>query len=348
MEPLSGRAVKKIGVLVADNSRIHTQLLSDVLQRDAALTVVSWDGFPASLIPTTLTHNIDVLAISSTISGQDGQGLEIVRELHAVSPRTRSVVLLDSQDDDAVIEAFRAGARGIFSAESSVAMFSKCIHSVHQGEIWADSHGVSLAVDVLASTPVVRTVGANGLNLLSKREIEVVQCVVQGMTNQEIADRMGLSRHTIKNYLFRVFDKLGVSSRVELLFMTLSQSNSPETSLPAELAKKTPESGLYDEETLAFLEKAAEKGVPAAQLALAQAYAMRTSDPEDLVKAYMWYLIAAERMSETRATITRELSAKQILDAQQRAGAWLARLSRPSTTNLGPAAVKLASLKPAI
>jgi len=66
-------------------------------------------------------------------------------------------------------------------------------------------------------------VNGNGLSLLSRREMEVVRCLAEGLTNREIAERLQLSQHTIKNYLFRVFDKLGVSSRVELLFMTLNQ-----------------------------------------------------------------------------------------------------------------------------
>ena len=83
------------------------------------------------------------------------------------------------------------------------------------------------------SSPTVRAVDANGLNLLSKRELEVVRCLAEGLTNREIADRLGLSQHTIKNYLFRVFDKLGVSSRLELLFMTLAQPIVPQLAGPA-------------------------------------------------------------------------------------------------------------------
>jgi two-component system, NarL family, nitrate/nitrite response regulator NarL len=348
MQPLSGRAAKKIGVLVADNSRIHTQLLSDVLQRDPSLAVVNWDGNASSLIPTVLTHNIDVLAISSIINGRPAYGLEVVRELQAISPKTKSVVLLSSEDDETMINSLRAGARGVFSAESSVAMFNKCIHSVHQGEIWADNRGVSLAISVLASTPVVRTIGANGLKLLSKRELEVVQSVCQGLTNQEIADRMALSRHTIKNYLFRVFDKLGVSSRAELLFMTLTRGNNPESPLPLELAKKTPQGEPCDEETIAFLEKTAERGVLAAQFALAQAYLRRRAGPEDLVNAYMWHLIATEQLSQARMHITRTLSAQEAVDAQQRARNWLAQMNQESGPSLGSAVLQITPLKPAI
>jgi len=324
---LSGVA-RKIRVLVADNSRIHTQLLSDALRRDSGLEVFSWDSHPSSLIPTALAHSIDVLAISSALHGHAAHGLEVVRELRTASPETKAVVLLDSQKNEVVINAFRAGARGVFSRESSVEMFCKCIRSVHNGEVWADSREVKLAIDALASTPTVRAVGANNLSLLSKRELEVVQYLAQGLTNREIAERMGLSQHTIKNYLFRVFDKLGVSSRVELLFMTLSQNNALEESLLPGLPKKAIEGEQHDETTLALFQRAAEKGSPAAQLALAQAYLTRRSQPEDVVQAYMWYLVATECTSQARALITRMLTAKQIDEAQQKASLWLARMKQ--------------------
>jgi len=307
----------RVSVLVAGNSRIQTQLLSDALQRDPALDVVSWDWQPTSLIPTVLSHRIDVLAISFTFNGRSAEGLDVVRELRAVRPETKSVVLLEAQQDDAVIGAFRAGAKGIFGRESSVDLFCKCMHSVHNGDIWIDGRGMALVVEALAAAPRVQAVNADGLNLLSKREQEVVQCLVQGMTNREIADRIGLSQHTVKNYLFRIFDKLGVSSRVELLFMALSQNNG--AGLEATQATSTPAGDFSS------LHKAAEKGSPSAQLALAQAYLGRRAQPDDFVRAYMWYLIASERTSQARALVTRMLTPKQIEEAQQRATEWLAR-----------------------
>ena len=106
---------------------------------------------------------------------------------------------------------------------------SKCIRSVYEGQIWANSEQVSFVVEALASSPVVRAVDANGLSLLSKREMDVVRSLAEGLTNREIAERLGLSQHTIKNYLFRVYDKLGVSSRLELLFMTLTHAGAPQS-----------------------------------------------------------------------------------------------------------------------
>jgi two-component system nitrate/nitrite response regulator NarL len=316
---------KAIHVLVADSSRIHTQLLSDALRRDPALHVISWDTGVDGLVPAVLDRGIDVLAISCALDGFQSHGLEVVRELRVSRPGARVVVLLDSHNPEIVLDAFRAGARGVFSKEGSVELFCKCIRSVHQGQIWADSREITLAIEALASTPTVRAVGANGMDLLSKREMEVVRCLARGLTNREIAKQMGLSQHTVKNYLFRVFDKLGVSSRVELLFMTLSQS------APGEAGDLRPRNGLAganhdDEATFALFEKAAEAGLPAAQLALAQAYMARRSTADDLVQACMWYLVSAQRALQIRGLITRLMTPDQVSEAEQKADAWLVRL----------------------
>lgn len=333
MESTHHRKSDKVRVLVAGNSRMQTQLLSDALKRDPGLHVISWDWNPSSLIPTVVSEKVDVIAVSSTLDGDSTQGLEVIRDLRTSSPETKAVVLMDSQQDKDVVAALRAGARGIFGRDSSVELFCKCMHNVHRGEVWVDGRGVALAIEALASAPVVHPVGADGLSLLSKRELEVVGCLVQGLTNREIADRIGLSQHTVKNYLFRIFDKLGVSSRVELLFLALSQSNNNagDTS-GSELTGNLLDGGVTDEASLATLRKKAERGSPAAQLALAQAYLSRRSQPDDLVQAYTWFLIASERTSQARSLVTRMLTTKQIDEAQHRAGEWLARMQQNSAS----------------
>ena len=217
-----------IRVLVADDTRIHTQLLADALRRDNHMEVISSPPHSADLVEAAKLHKFNVVLISANMDEEPLRGFEVLRQLRASDPELRAVMLLDSSKREIIVQAFRAGARGIFSRHESVETLAKCIRSVHQGQIWANSQQLSFAVEALAASPMVRAVDANGLNLLSKRELEVVRCLSEGLTNREIAGRLGLSQHTIKNYLFRVFDKLGVSSRLELLFMTLSHAATPQ------------------------------------------------------------------------------------------------------------------------
>ncbi len=325
-----------IRVLVADSSRIHTRLVADALRLDPLLEVIAFEGDSSMLVAALLAQRIDVLIVSSNLDEQPLRGLEILLELRQLRLSTRAVLFLDSSKDEAVLRAFRAGARGVFGTSEPVAQLSQCVHCVHQGKIWADSQALRVAVEALASSPTVRAVNANGMKLLSERELQVVRCIAEGLTNKEIAGRLQLSQHTIKNYLFRIFDKVGVSSRVELLFMTLSQTGAGHPLLAG--ANGSPDHAGNREEELAVLTKAAEAGLPEAQLALAQLYLARGSSPHDLVHAYTWYLVATERAFQIRGSLTKMLSATQIDEAKQKASVWLSKLqqtpSRPAAREL--------------
>lgn len=216
-----------IRVLVADDTRIHTQLLAGALQRDRELEVIAAPPRSRELMESVKANGVSVVVLSANLDEEPLRGFEILRQLRATFPGILSIMLLDSSRKEAVLRAFRAGARGIFSRHEPVESLSKCIRCVAQGQIWANSEQMSFAVEELAGSPVVRATDANGLSLLSKRELDVVRSLAEGLTNREIAERLGLSQHTIKNYLFRVYDKLGVSSRLELLFMTLTQAGAP-------------------------------------------------------------------------------------------------------------------------
>jgi DNA-binding NarL/FixJ family response regulator len=142
-------------------------------------------------------------------------------------------MLLDAPDRNSVVEAFRAGARGVFCRTESLKSLSKCIRCVHDGQVWANSNELRFLLDALSQAMSTRIVGAAGVSL-SKRERDVVQCVSEGLSNREIAHRLTLTEHTVKNYLFRIFDKLGVSSRVEVVLYAFNLGRpAPPISAPA-------------------------------------------------------------------------------------------------------------------
>ncbi len=194
----------------------------------------------------------------------------------------------------------------------------KCLRKVCEGQIWANSHQMATLVQALSSSHNIRAVDARGLNLLSKREMEVVRGVAQGLSNREIAERLNLSQHTIKNSLFRIFDKLGVSNRVELLFMTLSQERHAQSALQHFLNERAYES-LQDEATLIACQDAAAQGVVIAQLALAQYYSLHKTDLNSKIQAYMWYSLATEQISQGYKELAKELTIEQLLKAEQMA-----------------------------
>jgi DNA-binding NarL/FixJ family response regulator len=316
---------RPIRVLVADDTRIHTQLMADALRRDGGLEVITSDSDSRGLATREAIHNIDVLVISSTLDEEPRLGFEVLRSIRASFPAIRAVILMESSKREMVIEAFRAGARGVLSRHESMDKLCKCVRSVHHGQIWANSHQMTIAIEALSSSRHVQAVDATGLNLLSTRELEVVRYLAQGLTNREIAGKLGLSQHTIKNYLFRVFDKLGVSSRVELLHMTLSYE--PESQSAFRHLLKTAEGNLHDDASLAECQQAAEQGSPVAQLMLAQRLQARNSDPQDLVNAYSWYMMVSEFISRTVQSAGRTMDMEQLLEAEKNTAEWLRKSS---------------------
>ncbi len=149
--------------------------------------------------------------------------MTIVRRVALVRPEVAQVLLLDSYDRDLVVNAFRSGARGLFCfAESPFRLLCKCIHSVSAGQIWANDQQLHYLVEAVTQVPSLRMVSASGMKLLTPREEQVVALVADGLSNREVALELDLSEHTIKKYLFRIFDKLGISSRVELVLYAVS------------------------------------------------------------------------------------------------------------------------------
>ena len=217
-----------VRVLAADSNRMNSQLLATALERDKRFQMLDAPADPRGIVATILREKPSVVIIGNEVDGNSRKGFEIAREVRGLRPETRVIMLLDSSERSQVIEAFRAGARGVFSRNESLKLLAKCIYCVHQGQIWANSKELRYLLDALGEALPLRVVDAKGTELLSRREQEVVRCVAEGMSNREIAQRLGLTEHTVKNYLFRIFDKLGVSKRVEVVLYAYSLGSATE------------------------------------------------------------------------------------------------------------------------
>lgn len=217
-----------VRVLAADSNRMNSQLLATALERDKRFRMVEAAPDARGIIAAVMKEKPSVVVIGAEIDGSARKGFELVRELRGIRPETRAVMLIDSSERSQVVEAFRAGARGVFSRSESLKLLAKCICCVHQGQVWASSKELRYLLDALGDALPLRVIDAKGAELLSRREQEVVRCVAEGMSNREIAQRLGLTEHTVKNYLFRIFDKLGVSKRVEVVLYAYSLGNLPE------------------------------------------------------------------------------------------------------------------------
>ena len=213
-----------IRVLAADSTSMNTQMLVEALARDGQFTMAGAPSKPAEILAWTRKEHPQVALISARQGDNGIAGFELCRDICSSSPATRVIMLLDSSERTTVIEAFRSGARGVFFRTESLKLLGKCILCVHSGQVWAGSGELHYLLEAIAEPVPMRFQGVSGNALLSARELDVVRCVAEGLSNREIAQRLTLREHTVKNYLFRIFDKLGVSSRVEVVLYALSGS----------------------------------------------------------------------------------------------------------------------------
>lgn len=222
---------QRINVLVGDESLMGCQLLANELKRSHHhFIVVATAATRSEIIKSLNEHEVDVALINEDL--QDGRymGFQVLRELNVSHPRTRVVLLFKSWQNDLVVDAFRAGAKGLFCRAEPFEKLCKCIEAVQRGQVWANSSQLELLLAALVNASPLRVVSAKGLGLLAKREAQVVGLVATGLTNGEIARKLSISEHTVSNYLFRIYDKLGISSRVELVLYVMRQREGGEES----------------------------------------------------------------------------------------------------------------------
>jgi DNA-binding NarL/FixJ family response regulator len=213
---------QRISVVVSDANFMTSELLARALSRVKTLSILRCAVSFNETMKAIVEDAPDVAIISTHLADGPYRGLEVVRQVRQLSAKTRCVVLMDDSDHDSVTDAFRAGARGVFKRSASMQLLGRCIAAVHSGQIWASSADLQQVLGALENAMPLRCVNSQGKALLTRREQEILPLVAQGFTNKEISSRLSVSEHTIKNHLFRIYEKLGISSRVELILYAVS------------------------------------------------------------------------------------------------------------------------------
>ena len=209
-------------LVIADLSRLNCDLLSDCLRRTGQFDVIACTTVLQETYDLIVNHHPDVALVSQVLESDPLAGIKIIAKLKSFGIGTRIVIMVDVLNPAIVLNALRAGAKGIFNRKESVAHLAKCVNAVRDGHIWVGNKEVEIMVEALATAQPLPIANSKGERLLTDREEQIVALVAEGLTNRDIAEHLGLSEHTIKNYLFRIFDKLGVSTRVELILYAVS------------------------------------------------------------------------------------------------------------------------------
>jgi DNA-binding NarL/FixJ family response regulator len=214
---------KPVTVFIADSSALECELMVRALQQSGKPIKAVGCAMESAEIPKELRRSCpDVAIISADLRDGRSAGLEILRQVRDCHPHARIIALVESSERAAVVEAFRAGADGVFSRLEPFEILCKCIYAVCDGQVWASSEQMRFVIEAMqnGARPIK---SANGTRLLTRREEELVQLVAEGLTNRDISRQLSLREHTVRNYLFRVFNKLGTSNRLELALYVLKQ-----------------------------------------------------------------------------------------------------------------------------
>jgi DNA-binding NarL/FixJ family response regulator len=213
----SERKKTTIRVVIADDHPIVRDGLKKLLTIESDIDVVGEAGDGREVLEVVQELEPDVLLLDLRMPNLDG--LSALQALQQTNKRTRVIVLTASEDKNEFVQAMKLGCSGIVLKQTAPDLIVKSIRKVHSGEIWLDSHTTAAVMrqfstggDASPSTGK----GGRERSPLSQREREIVALVAQGYKNKEMAEKMFISEQTVKNHLHNIFDKLGVSDRLEL------------------------------------------------------------------------------------------------------------------------------------
>jgi len=206
------QAKQTIRVLMADDHVIFRTGLRKLLETEDDIKIVGEASNGNECLDMLTKLKPDILLLDLRMPNKGG--LEVLEEVNLDSLTTRVIVLTAGEDDRDAVRAMRLGARGFVLKQSASDLLVNSIHRIHDGEIWVDNRATAEVMRHFAKDSNGSLRGEKPL--LSDREKQVVQLVVQGYRNREIGQELFISDQTVKNHLRNIFDKLGVSDRLEL------------------------------------------------------------------------------------------------------------------------------------
>ncbi|HEX2598658.1 MAG: response regulator [Acidobacteriota bacterium] len=218
------RKSQPIRLVIADDHPIFRDGLRRLLEAESDLKVIgeARDGAEAVKLARQLKPDIMLLDLAMP----KHPGLEALRDLsNGEANSVRVILLTAAAEKKEIVEALQLGARGVVLKDSATQLLLKAIHTVMAGEYWVGRESVSNLVQYLRN--LVQSSGDEAKQKkfgLTPRELEIVSAVVAGFANKEIAEYFKISEDTVKHHLSNIFDKLGVSTRLELALFAVNQS----------------------------------------------------------------------------------------------------------------------------
>src|SRR5450432_2485617 len=207
-----------IRVIVADTQAIFRAGLRKIFALEDDIRVVGQSETLAQTLSTAKKFTADILIFEASLAQNP---VEAVSELIRQTPNLRLVVVTPEANQELTLELLRRGAHGIVSRDVEPELLVDCLRKVSEGHPWLDSRGTQWVLEAYR-TQGSRPTSPRPKVQLTPKESLIVSCVTQGMKNKEIALRVGTTEQVVKNYLRKVYDKLGVADRLELALYCLN------------------------------------------------------------------------------------------------------------------------------
>ncbi len=215
-----------VRILIADDHPIFRHGLRTLLEAEPDLRVVGEAGDGAEAVQSAAQMKPDILLLDLTMPRMPG--MDALRELSTAALPVHTILLTVAIEKAQIVEALQLGARGIVLKDSATEFVLKSIRAVMSGHYWVGNEKVSNLMQCLKDLMPKSGAAKPKTYGLTPRELDVVSAIVAGCTNKEIAQKFSLSEQTVKHHLTSIFDKLGVSTRLELaLFATQNNLVSP-------------------------------------------------------------------------------------------------------------------------
>ena len=218
-----------VRVIVADTQAIFRAGLRKIFALEDDIRVVGQAETLAQTQSAVAKFSSDVLIFESALAPNP---VESVVELLRQNPKLKVVVVTPGPDEELTLELFRRGAHGIVSREVEPELMVECLRKVVAGDTWLDTQAIHWVMAAYRNQNS-RASGARPKVQLTPKETLIVSCVTQGMKNKEIALRVGTTEQVVKNYLRKVYDKLGVADRLELALYCLNHHVVDHAKVPA-------------------------------------------------------------------------------------------------------------------
>ena len=206
-----------IRIILADSQAIYRVGMKKVFALEDDIRVVAQAESLQNLYAALLRFPTDVVVLEGQlITGT----IDAVPELMRRAPHAKLIVQVTENDESNTVELYRRGVRGVVPRSISPDLLIKCVRKIAAGETWIDNQSVSWVIEAYRAQATSLT-NPRSQPKLSKKELAIIGCITRGMRNKEIAYQIGTTEQVIKNYLRKVYDKLGVSDRLELALYCL-------------------------------------------------------------------------------------------------------------------------------